>query len=216
MRKGKEVTLNCKLCAKSFTVPEWRVREGRKYCSLDCSKKGYISPFKGTHTLLNTGKTHFKKGFSPWNTGKGGTYQLNRKFEIKNCLYCNKNMEIPLWRIKDPIRGKFCSQICKGKYYKGELANNWRGGINQIHRGIRETVEYEEWRKQILERGNYTCRGCGKVGGWLEVDHIKPFALYPELRLELDNGQIFCKKCHSKKTSLDHKIFNFRKKIIND
>lgn len=37
---------------------------------------------------------------------------------------------------------------------------------------------------------------CGETEGRLDVDHIKPFALYPELRFEVTNGRVLCFKCH--------------------
>jgi 5-methylcytosine-specific restriction endonuclease McrA len=33
----------------------------------------------------------------------------------------------------------------------------------------------------------------------LEVDHVKPRSKYPELALDLDNTQILCRACNSKK-----------------
>ena len=39
---------------------------------------------------------------------------------------------------------------------------------------------------------------CGLSGGVIQADHIKPYSLYPELRLEIDNGRTLCKPCHIK------------------
>lgn len=67
MKKGPILTLNCKTCNIVFNIPAWRNIPGRKYCSRECKDKGFISPFKGTHIRLNTGRTHFKLGARPWN-----------------------------------------------------------------------------------------------------------------------------------------------------
>jgi len=64
---------------------------------------------------------------------------------------------------------------------------------------LRMSAEYNEWRKEILKRDNYTCQECNKYGGHdLEVHHIVPFAINKNLRLESTNGITLCKKCHSK------------------
>ena len=53
-------------------------------------------------------------------------------------------------------------------------------------------------RRNIFHRDNYTCQYCKVRGGYLEADHIKPFAFFPELRFVLSNGRTLCRKCHNK------------------
>lgn len=65
-------------------------------------------------------------------------------------------------------------------------------------KAIRNSTEYAEWRKNVFERDQYTCKACGRKGGEINAHHIKHFAKYPELRLELSNGVTLCKKCHRK------------------
>ena len=60
----------------------------------------------------------------------------------------------------------------------------------------RKTPQYAEWRTAVFERDGYRCAICGEVGGRLNAHHIKPFAKYPELRLDIDNGITLCEKCH--------------------
>lgn len=78
----------------------------------------------------------------------------------------------------------------------GKANPNWQGGITPINKSIRNSREYALWRKAVFERDNYTCRFCSQHGGKLHADHIKPFALYPELRFAIDNGRTLCVPCH--------------------
>lgn len=45
----------------------------------------------------------------------------------KNCLICNKKIEIPMFRLKFG-QGKFCSYSCRNKFYSKEKSGNWKGG----------------------------------------------------------------------------------------
>lgn len=82
---------------------------------------------------------------------------------------------------------------------RGESHWNWKGGISNERCRIRQSSEYKNWRKEVFCRDNWTC-ACGKRGGYLEADHIKGFAEYPELRFEVSNGRTLCKPCHIKIT----------------
>lgn len=79
----------------------------------------------------------------------------------------------------------------------GENSPNWQGGITEINIKIRQSLEYRLWREAVFARDNYTCIWCGdNKGGNLNADHIKPFALFPELRFAIDNGRTLCEPCH--------------------
>lgn len=84
---------------------------------------------------------------------------------------------------------------------KGSKSYLWRGGITEANYRIRHSLEYKLWREAVFERDKYTCIWCGAKSGVgkkviLQADHIKPFALYPELRFAIDNGRTLCKSCH--------------------
>ena len=95
----------------------------------------------------------------------------------------------------------------KGKHWKmsdeakkrisGSNSHSWKGGVTNPNAKIRNSREYRLWRHAVLERDNYTCVWCGSKEN-IQTDHIKPFALFPELRLAIDNGMTLCKKCHRK------------------
>jgi 5-methylcytosine-specific restriction endonuclease McrA len=65
-----------------------------------------------------------------------------------------------------------------------------------LSRRIRSSAEYKVWRRAVFERDDYTCQMCQTRGGKLQADHIKAFALYPELRLDINNGRTLCLSCH--------------------
>lgn len=60
----------------------------------------------------------------------------------------------------------------------------------------RQTKEYKNWREKVFKRDNYTCKKCGKRGVEIQAHHVKPWALYPALRYEVNNGITLCNDCH--------------------
>lgn len=55
-------------------------------------------------------------------------------------------------------------------------------GIGETHKK-RNSYSYRKWRKAVIERDK-VCMKCGCKNN-LEAHHIKPFAKYPELALDL-------------------------------
>lgn len=60
----------------------------------------------------------------------------------------------------------------------------------------RQTKKYKNWREKVFKRDNYTCKKCGKRGVEIQAHHVKPWALYPALRYEVNNGITLCNECH--------------------
>jgi len=89
--------------------------------------------------------------------------------------------------------------------HRGEKGANWQGGITLINSKIRNSFEYRLWRESVFKRDNYTCQWCGIRGGYIQADHIKPFAYFPELRFELSNGRTLCRECHKLTDSFAYK-----------
>jgi 5-methylcytosine-specific restriction endonuclease McrA len=148
------------------------------------------------------------------------------------CLMCSGPMEI--YRHMKGKR-KFCSLDCYHKYQQiniseetrlklskihigkkqsiehrlknsGSNHHDWQGGITSENERLRKTIEYKEWRISILKRDDYTCKFCQKRGGKLHVDHIKPFSLFPELRLDMNNGRTLYEPCHKETDTYAGKI----------
>ena len=83
----------------------------------------------------------------------------------------------------------------------------------------RDTEQQRTWAEQVYKRDNYTCQHCGAKeiepsqnfidqegrtitlfdpGLKLYAYHIKPYALFPKLAYNIDNGITLCHKCHVK------------------
>lgn len=86
----------------------------------------------------------------------------------------------------------------------GSKSSFWRGGVTKENVLIRSSAKYKQWRLSVFERDNFTCVTCG-ANGYIEADHIKPFAYFPELRFDINNGRTLCKPCHKNTDTYLHK-----------
>lgn len=84
------------------------------------------------------------------------------------------------------------SLLRKGKRM-GADSPSWKGGKSRDKHNGRV---YIEWTRKVFERDGFTCLICKKTGGDLNAHHIKSWANYPDLRMEIDNGVTLCVKCH--------------------
>ena len=69
------------------------------------------------------------------------------------------------------------------KYYQKRLSYSHKG--------------YGKFRRDVLERDDYTCVCCG-YDDELEVHHLEGATENPDLMAVVDNGVTLCKYCHSK------------------
>lgn len=158
--------------------PKWKEY---KRC-IDCN--GEIGDFYAKRCRSCFAKT--RKGIKPKN------YELLRSFQ-KNPEF-RKKVGRKISLIKKGMKQKpQCGFQEGGKHF------NWRGGVTNLNHQIRNSLKYKQWRKRVLYKDNYRCVICGDKKQ-LEADHIKPFALYPELRFKVNNGITLCSVCHYKKT----------------
>lgn len=59
--------------------------------------------------------------------------------------------------------------------------------------------KWKRIRFQAIQKYRRTCCSCGRTpdhGVFLQVDHIKPRFLYPELAFDINNLQILCQDCN--------------------
>lgn len=153
------------------------------------AKTGTVSPFKGL----------YKSG-------------IGEKFCIpcETFFKCDSRIGHKRW-----LKQTFCSKTCAlignvrtlGKNL-GEENGSWKGGITPLHKMMRSSYEMTQWRKEVFIRDDYTCQMCLVRGGKLVSHHIKSFRNFPELRLEVSNGQTLCEDCHKKTDNFSGKVFH--------
>lgn len=122
---------------------------------------------------MNTGRTHFKKGFTPWNKDTKGLLTAWNKGKKGLMVAWNKGLVGVMPRPHNKIGDGVTSQ-------------------NKLER--RRFNKQIAW--QILARDNYTCQICDQYSGHLHVDHIRGWADYPNLRFVLSNCRTVCRACH--------------------
>jgi hypothetical protein len=204
--KKDKILKNCKNCGNEMLVYPYAI-DRKNFCSRSCNcsynmrghkhaignknwlGKKHTDQSKEKNRAAHIGKrnsvsTEFKGGLTPWNKG--------RPFpQIAGENHPSKRPEVAA-KIRMAMLGR------PAPWHRGENNSNWKGGITPENKKIRTSMEYKQWRTSVFERDGYTCQHCDKVGGELHADHIKPFALYPELRLDINNGRTLCKDCHRK------------------
>ena len=210
----QNLSIICIVCGKKVKANKYQIEVAKKKtCSRECFR------------LSRIGKT-------AWNKGKGKNSTIcpdckgKKVYQAKHCRKCKSKYFVPKTAFKKGSipwnKGKKLGFTPVGTFKKnhntwnkgkhhieilGKNHWNWKGGITPIHRALRNSFKYEEWRKQVFERDLYTCQDCGQIGGYLHADHIKRFADYPELRFDVNNGQTLCIECHDIKTKIEGKTY---------
>lgn len=151
----------------------------------------------------NSGKNNGMYGKKPWNIGltKETDERVKTYSEKLKGKHLKSNGVLEEWnKTHQPWNKGLKGFLSKENHW------NWKGGINPKNDTIRKSVEIKLWHKAVLERDYFTCQKCKVSGGKLNAHHINNFADFPELRTSIENGIIFCKKCHI----LFHKKYGFR------
>lgn len=202
----KKQKFNCQWCKKE--VFDWVCRK-RFTCSRSCQIKMANTGIKRSKIWdnldiyikdYNSGMT-FKEICRKYGVSSSGLQRIFSKAGIKTRRIGIRNGKIA-WN-----KGK------ENKFWQAEKNPNWKGGITPTATRIRTSREYKKWLNECLKRDNWTCLGCKKRGGDLNVDHY-PMMFCEILRIfniksykqglkcekfwDLDNGRTLCVKCHRK------------------
>lgn len=196
--KRKEKKKNCKFCNNLFYFYP-SMRKGI-YCSKICYYKAQIGCILSETTKKKMSLTQIER----IKNSPSALKHLHTPEAIKRALESRKG-----YHPTEETKRKIATSNMREKHW------NWKGGITSIHQTIRVSDKIKKWKKQILERDNYTCQWCKQYSGKLNVDHIKPFAWYPNLRFELSNGRTLCINCHKWKTKMDWKIYTGKVPELN-
>lgn len=217
-----KVKYMCDGCGKTIYVEQCKIKNQRYiFCSKECYKKNY-GKFVSGENNINYKREKYKcaicgKIFERIPSANRGNniYCSNecniKALQIKNrndntrtivkCEICGKDIEIYKSKLKKQ-KHVYCSNECQNigfsLFFSKENSPNWDDTKTDEERiKGRHYQEYNQWRKYIYERDNYTCQCCGdNKGGNLRAHHKKNYSSNKKLRTDINNGITLCKKCH--------------------
>lgn len=78
-----------------------------------------------------------------------------------------------------------------------------RGEYHRHSKRVTSTRRWQVLRQAVLERDGWACVDCGTKRGRLEIDHVNPVRLRPDLAFDPANCATRCSPCHTKKTRIE-------------
>lgn len=127
---------------------------------------------------------------------------------VIKCDYCGQEFSNINSKIKLSEK-HFCCVECQRKYQSILEHNpNYNSKKTQEERkNGRSGVGIPQWRKEVYERDNYTCKITGdNKGGNLVAHHLYSYADYPELRTDVNNGVTITEEIHK----LFHNTYGYK------
>ncbi len=191
----------CKHCEKDFATR----KKVQIFCGLSCSglynfAHGKIPPIgvcKGRKLSEahkeKISKAHMGMNNSPW---RGGRRNEECRAHLEKCRQIAHSKPMSL---ETRIKKSLCM-----------MGKNVTNGNSKIFAAIRASLNSKLWREAVFARDDYICQQCGERGGRLHPHHIKPFAVFPDLRFAIDNGKTLCIPCHAK----EHRDIGFFKSFL--
>lgn len=187
----KKITVSCSICGSKKKINKYR-KDNHKdfYCSDECKNKGYSLKYSGENSARYD-KLTVKCAIC------GVDVTRNRyEIETSNYNYCGKECAYKGWSKfysgeNNPLYGTERPEI------RGENNPNWNPDKTREQRQKdRKILENTKWIRSVFERGNYTCKCCGKRGGDIVAHHLDGYNWCIEKRFDVDNGVVLCDKCH--------------------
>lgn len=129
------------------------------------------------------------KGKRAWNTGLSGQYKSKWSEEAKASFKLKmSNVNNPKWVVD------------RTKLAKKQERND---------------SAYKEWRKSIRERDGWLCKMAnGDCLGKVVAHHILPWAKFPELRYEVNNGITLCTFHHPRKRDEEMRLSPYFQSLL--
>jgi len=190
----------CSHCGKKFTSRKADKNRIPKYCSRNCSNTRTITEVtRGKMSDAKIGATPWNKGVEMWKDKKHPRGTLGMIGLGKGRKRSEQTIEL----LRESHIGLKYPAFSKENHW------NWKGGITNPNEAIRKSAEYKNWRRSVFNRDGFKCTECGIKGGYLHADHIKPFALFAELRFDVNNGRTLCKSCHEKTETYGGKMLKY-------
>ena len=157
-------------------------------------------------------KEHIANRTKAWMASSAPIKLKNRFIELNKSRTGQSLPDEQKKAISNSLKGKRNSLGCKRSLvFRQNLSEYWKDNPNHNHwidgMGAERTskrhkemgrLPYRIWREAVFKRDDFTCVHCGKRGGNLNADHMKPYSTHPKLRYAVDNGQTLCRECHIK------------------
>ncbi len=153
-----------------------------KYCECGCGQE-VKNRFVSGHNSRG------RKGITAPMYGKHHTEESKQKMSISSI---GKSSPLKGYKHSEKTKQKM-SESHKNIFF-GEKNPNYKDG---------NKCKLENWKKEVKERDQYTCRNCLIDLKCINMDHIAahhilPKREYPDLIHDIDNGITLCASCHAK------------------
>lgn len=161
--------------------------------------------------------------------------QKMRDARLRNPTRYWANKELPAHVRDAQLKSVIGNSFAKGKTHKnsdsfkektrlrmlGDKNPRWVKDRSKLQRYSdaskdRRSSAYNEWRKRVLLRDNFTCKIANpECIGRIEAHHILGWTQYPELRYEINNGITLCHFHHPRKRVDEKRLSPYFQELVN-